>query len=116
MTGGGIGGIGINGYRAETEGSRPIVVKGISMEILKRLQDAGGAPPGDPMVRHLIDPAMMIHLLDEMMQQSNVEVLFNTIAFDAVVENNAIKGIAIANKGGGQVIWRMWWLMPQRTR
>ena len=45
MTGGGIGGIGINGYRAEVEG-RPIVVKGISMEIFKRLQAAGGK--GEP--------------------------------------------------------------------
>jgi len=46
MTGGGIGGIGINGYRSETEG-RPIVVKGISLEIFRRLQAAGGAPPGE---------------------------------------------------------------------
>ena len=46
MTGGGIGGIGINGFRAEVEG-RPIVVKGISIEIFKRLQEAGGAPPGN---------------------------------------------------------------------
>jgi hypothetical protein len=103
MTGGGIGGIGINGYRAEV-GDRPIVVKGISLEIFRRLQEAGGALPGDPMVRHLIDPAIMIHLLDEMMEESNVEVLFNTTAFDAVVENNAVKGIAIANKSGGQVV------------
>jgi hypothetical protein len=103
MTGGGIGGIGINGYRSETEG-RPVVVKGISLEIFRRLQRAGGAPPGDPMVRHLIDPVIMIHLLDEMMEESNVEVLFNTIAFDAVMENNTIKGVAVANKSGGQVI------------
>ena len=103
MTGGGIGGIGINGFRAEVEG-RPIVVKGISIEIFKRLQEAGGAPPGEPAVRHLIDPAVMIHLLDEMMAESNVQVLFNTVAFDAVVENGVIKGVAIANKSGGQVV------------
>ncbi len=103
MTGGGIGGIGINGYRSETEG-RPIVVKGISLEIFRRLQAAGGAPPGDPMVRHPVDPAILIHLLDEMMVESNIEVLFNTIAFNAVVENNAVRGVAVANKSGGQVI------------
>src|SRR3989304_9032957 len=40
MTGGGIGGIGINGYTAPTEGN-PIVVRGISLEILRRLQEAG---------------------------------------------------------------------------
>ncbi len=103
MTGGGIGGIGINGYTAATEGN-PVVVKGISMEILKRLQEAGGAPPGEPMTRPPIDPAVLIHLLDEMMMESNIEVLFNTIAFDAVMENNVVKGVAIANKSGGQVV------------
>lgn len=103
MTGGGIGGIGINGYRAEVEG-KPIVVRGISLELFRRLQEAQGAPPGGPVTRHLIDPTMMAHLLDEMMEESRVEVLFNTIAFDAIVENNTVKGVAIANKSGGQVI------------
>ncbi len=103
MTGGGIGGIGINGYRAEV-GDRPIVVKGLSLEVFRRLQSEGGAPPGDPMVRHLIDPAVLIHVLDELMQEANVEVLFNTVAFDALVENGAVSGVAIANKSGGQVV------------
>jgi hypothetical protein len=103
MTGGGIGGIGINGYRAEV-GDRPIVVRGISMEIFHRLQAAGGALPGEPRVRHLIDPMVLIHVLDEMMEESNVEVLFNTVAFDALVENDTVKGVAIANKSGGQVV------------
>ncbi|OGO39005.1 MAG: hypothetical protein A2147_08065 [Chloroflexi bacterium RBG_16_57_8] len=103
MTGGGIGGIGINGYTAAVEGN-PIVVKGISLELLKRLQAAGGAPPGDPVTRPPIDPAVLMHLLDELMQESNVEVLFNTFAFDAVVEDNVVKGVAVANKSGGQVI------------
>src|SRR3989304_406131 len=46
MTGGGIGGIGINGYTAAVEGN-PIVVKGISLELLKRLQAprGGGRTP-----------------------------------------------------------------------
>lgn len=103
MTGGGIGGIGINGYTAATEGN-PIVVQGISLELLKRLQEAGGAPPGDPVTRPPIDPAVLIHLLDEMMEESNVEVLFNTIAFDVIIEDGLVKGVAIANKSGGQVI------------
>ena len=103
MTGGGIGGIGIDGYLAGTEG-KPVVVKGISMEILKRLQEARGASTEEVRLRYLIDPTMMVHLLDEMMEESNVEVLFNTIAFDTVIENNVVKGVAIANKSGGQII------------
>jgi hypothetical protein len=104
MTGGGIGGIGINGYRAGVKGN-PIVVKGIGMEIFERLQAAGGALPGDPVYpRQMIDPSITIHVLDQMMEESNVEVLFNTIAFDVIMENNVLKGVAIANKSGGQVV------------
>src|SRR3972149_50311 len=103
MTGGGIGGIGINGYTAAVEGN-PLVVKGISLELFERLQSAGGAPAGEPITRPPIDPAVPIHLLDEMMTESNVDVLLGTFAFDAVVENNVAKGVAVANKSGGQVI------------
>lgn len=104
MTGGGIGGININGYRAGVKGN-PIVVRGIGMEIFERLQKEGGALPGDTIYpRQVTDPMIMVHLLDEMMEESNVEVLFNTIAFDVIVENNAVKGVAIANKSGGQVV------------
>lgn len=103
MTGGGIGGIGINGYFAGTEGN-PMVVRDISLDIYHRLQAAGGAPPGEMMVRPPTDPMVMMHLLDEMMEEYNVRVLFNTFAFDVVVENNIVKGVAIANKSGGQVI------------
>ena len=104
MTGGGIGGIAIAGFRAETEGE-PILVKGLTMEIISRLRDAKGTLPWDSMSRRVIcDPAILVHLLDEMMEESNVEVLFDTFAFDAIVENNVVKGIAIANKSGGQVI------------
>jgi hypothetical protein len=104
LTGGGIGGIMINGYRAGSKGN-PVVVKGIGMEIYERLQKSGGALPGEPVYpRQVIDPAITIHVLDEMMQESNVEVLFNTIAFDVIVENSTVKGVVIANKSGGQVI------------
>lgn len=104
MTGGGIGAIAINGFRSGSPG-HPVVVKGTGMEILKRLQQIGGALPGEPVYpRQVNDPVIMAHLLDEMMEESNVRVLFNTIAFDAMVENNEIKGVAIANKSGGQII------------
>ena len=39
-----------------------------------------------------------------MMEESRVELLYNTFAFNAVVENDAVKGVAIANKSGGQVV------------
>ena len=106
----GLGDIGIKGYRAGTQGN-PTIVKGIGSEIYKRLQERGGTfptgevLPGDPnYLAPKYDPNIMIHLLDEMMEESNVQVLFNTVAFDTVMENNTVKGVAIANKSGGQVV------------
>ena len=103
MTGGGIGGIGINGYIIE-KGIGTEVVKGISLEILHRIQAIGGAPEGPPTARHPTDSVMMTGLLDEMMEEAGVEVLFNTVVFDAWVEDGRIRGVAIANKSGGQVV------------
>jgi hypothetical protein len=103
MTGGGIGGIGINGYIIEKGIGTP-VVKGISLDILHRIQALGGAPEGPPTARHPTDSVMMTSLLDEMMEEAGVEVLFNTVVFDAFVEDGRIHGVAIANKSGGQVV------------
>jgi hypothetical protein len=106
----GLGDIGIKGYRAGTPGN-PTIARGIGEEIFKRLQALEGALPsqkvlpGDP--EYLVpkfDPGIMMHLLDEMMEESNIQVLFNTVAFDTVIENNTIKGVSIANKSGGQVV------------
>ncbi|BAK65430.1 hypothetical protein SLG_07550 [Sphingobium sp. SYK-6] len=103
MTGGGIGGIGINGYIIEKGVGTP-VVKGISLEILHRIQAIGGAPEGDPIARHPTDSVMMTSLLDDMMEEAGVEVLFNTMVFDTLVEDGRVKGVAIANKSGGQIM------------
>lgn len=103
MTGGGIGGIGINGYIIE-RGVGTEVVKGIPLEILHRIQAIGGAPDGPPIARHPTDSVMMTSLLDEMMEEGGVQVLFNTVVFDTLVEDGRVKGVAIANKSGGQVV------------
>ena len=79
-------------------------MKGISLDILHRIQAIGGAPEGEPIARHPTDSVMMTGLLDEMMEEAGVEVLFNTVVFDAFVEAGRIHGVAIANKSGGQVV------------
>ncbi len=99
----------LNAYRSSTEGT-PLVVRGISLEVFKRLLEAGGTHQGEgegPIKQdhgQITDPAIMVHVLDEMMEESNVEVLFNTFVFDTIVENDVVKGVAIANKSGGQVV------------
>lgn len=86
----------------------PLIVKGISLEVVTRLQKAKGTidqgHPGDPSIRENFDAEIMVHVLDEMMEEAGVDVLFNTFTFDAVVENNVIKGVALANKSGPQVV------------
>ncbi|MCW3836468.1 FAD-dependent oxidoreductase [Sphingomonas canadensis] len=103
MTGGGIGGIGINGYIIE-RGVGTEVAKGIPLEILHRAQAIDAAPEGPPIARHPTDSVMMTSLLDEMMEEAGVQLLFNTVVFDTLVEDGRVKGVAIANKSGGQVV------------
>lgn len=115
MTGGLV--VSLHGYRfhkdyvktyAMSNWGTPLIVKGISLEVATRLQKARGTIDqghlGDPSVRENFDAEIMVHVLDEMMEESGVDVLFNTFTFDAVVESNVIKGVAIANKSGPQVI------------
>jgi hypothetical protein len=104
MTFGSMGGIGITGWKAAFKGDPPMV-KGIGQEIIGRLIAKNGALPWVPASRRVwVDPWMAIHHLDEMMEESNVEVLFDTVCYDAFVEDNTIKGVSIANKSGGQIV------------
>ena len=86
----------------------PLLVKGITLDVAKRLQEANGTANhdhyGDPSVRENFDEEIMIHILDKMTKEAGVTVLFNTIGFDVVKENDTVQGIIIANKSGPQLI------------
>ena len=88
--------------------STPLVVKGITLEILVRLQQANGTAnhdhPGEPSVRENYDEEIMMHVLDQMMAEAGVEILYNTIAFGTIKKGNAVQGVIIANKSGGQIV------------
>jgi hypothetical protein len=58
----------------------------------------------DPSQRELFDPEIMKYVAGDMMEEAGVDVLFNTFTFDSVSEENVLKGVAIANKTGGQVV------------
>jgi hypothetical protein len=96
------------GWGNTSDWSTPLLIKGISLEVWKRLEEAGGTidqgHPGDPAYRANYDPEVLVYILERMMEESRVDVLFNTFAFDAIVQDNVVKGVAIANKSGGQVI------------
>jgi hypothetical protein len=98
-----------NQFRSRTPG-HPLVVRGIPLEIFRRVLQAEGTHPGDgegPVADdhgHMTDPIIVAQILDEMMEEAGIEVLFETVAFDVIREKNAIKGVVIANKSGGQVV------------
>jgi hypothetical protein len=94
-------------YFPTSSWEHPLLIKGISLEVINRLQKMGGTVDQghqDPSQRELFDPEIMKYALDDMMEEAGVEVLFNTFTFEAVIEENVLKGVAIANKSGGQVI------------
>ena len=86
----------------------PLVVKGISLEVATRLQQAHGTLDqkhiGDPSTRENFDAEILVHVLDQMMEEAGVEVLFDSFAFDAVVEENAVKGVIVASKPRARII------------
>ena len=69
-----------------------LCVKGISLEVMARVQEKGGRIDQghlmEPSTREEVDAEIMKQVLDDMMKESCVEVLYNTFAFDVVVEDN----------------------------
>jgi hypothetical protein len=95
-------------YNPTTAWETTLCVKGMSLEVMARVQEKGGRIDHghimDPSIREEVDAEIMKQVLDDMMAEWRVEVLFNTFAFDAAVEDNVMKGVVAANKSGGQVI------------
>lgn len=90
--------------------STPLIIKdNITIEIFKRLQDAGGAAfakdhYGDPSLREVIDEEAYVYVLDQMTKEAGVKVLFDTYAFDVVKDGDKVEGVVAVNKSGAQLI------------
>ncbi len=87
--------------------STPLIInKGLAIEIFERLQDEGGTAfakdhYGDPSLREMIDEETLTVVLDEMTREAGVKVLFDTYAFDVVMESDdRVKGVVATNKSG----------------
>jgi len=75
---------------------------GIIAELVSRLK-ARGAWKSHRFL-NTFDPETMKFILDQMMEESGVTVLFYTLAVDVIVKDNQIKGVIIENKSGRQAI------------
>lgn len=109
----------VHGYRSDqdymakklpcSDWSNPLVVKTpVTMDIYNRiLKDGGTAFPdriNDPSLRENVDEEVVVYVLEQMAKELGIEILFNTFAYDAVMEGNTVKGVMIANKSGAQII------------
>ncbi len=91
--------------------STPLMIDtGMAIEVFKRLQDKGGAAfgkehYGDPSLREIVDEEVMADVLDDMVNEAGVTVLFDTYAFDAVTDGNGVcLGVVATNKSGAQLL------------
>lgn len=100
------GGIPWLGFHSFEE--KRMIVKGIPLEIIKRLQKCGGATEFvyDPICSSAVgvNGTMTKMVLAEMMEEENVDVYLHSLASGVKKEGNTIKGVYIQNKQGCQLI------------
>ena len=86
---------------------KDLIVKGIPLELMERLREAGATVPGDISKDcfTIYDTEMAKFVLADMYQKEpNAELLFYTTIADTIVEDGCVKGIIIENKSGRQAI------------
>ena len=71
------------------------------LEVLKRLNDIGFAETNFDGNPGWFAPEMMKFILDDMVEEAKVKVLFHTQVFGAITNNNRIEAIKVLNKSGG---------------
>ena len=77
---------------------RAYVNKGIFLQIVNRLKEIGGIEKYE-MIFH--EEYLKI-VLDRMMTEAGVTVLFHSLLIDSLTENGTVKAVTVSNKGGKQ--------------
>lgn len=80
---------------------RKQVIFGIGGEMAKRLQDLGMAINE---VNPTVDPEAAKYVLEEMIRESGVKMLYHTWCTDVIMDGRTIKGVLIENKSGRMAI------------
>jgi len=105
----------INLYQALCDGNGTQVTFGISEELLHRsiLYGPGDIPanwrneqnaPEDRRFTALYSPASMVLALDEVLREAGVDVWFDTLVCNTIVENGIMTGIVVENESGRGII------------
>ncbi len=111
--------INLVGFRNQVEPDGVQTTKGIGQELILRLLRKGGAchsrnaypsavrsdQPNDLSYNYIVDAEQFKYETLQMLREAGVEILFHTFVADAIVENNAVRGILIENKSGRQAVF-----------
>lgn len=76
----------------------------INKEIFRRMKEKGAADVDSDGRDGWFDPAMLSIVLEEMLNDAGVEVLYQTFFSDVIMDENVLKGVIVQNKGGRSVI------------
>ena len=85
----------------DKEGRKVMAIHGICNEIVERLEKMNMSIRTE---NPIVDPEATKYLLDVMMQESGVQVIYHCYASQAIVENHEVKGILIESKSGRQAV------------
>lgn len=88
-------------HGADKQKHRRQVIYGIGGEMAKRLQTLGMAINE---VNPVVDPEAAKYVLDEMIRESGVKVLFHTWASNVIMDGNTIRGVFIESKSGREAV------------
>jgi len=80
---------------------RKQVIFGIGDEMSKRLSDLGMAIHE---INPVVDPEAAKYVLDEMIREAGVKMLYHTWASNVIMDGNTIKGVFIESKSGRMAI------------
>lgn len=106
---GSLGGVLTLGLNTKPSGA---LVGGLPLEIWNLARTAGGAgadymamtKTGDVKIASPTDPEIMKMLLTRLCVESGVQILFETVVSNPVVENGAVTGVVVEGKGGRQFV------------
>jgi len=101
---GGVAGAGGHGHISayNEHGTSRQIVAGIAEEIRTRLVEAGFGRRTDHAVDFEVEGLKLV--LDAMMEEAGVEILYHTFFCEALVQNSTIQGVIVQNKTGRRAI------------
>jgi hypothetical protein len=88
-------------HAVDKQKHRRQVIFGVGGEMAKRLKTLGMSINE---VNPVVDPEAAKYVLDEMIRESGVRVLFHTWASNVIMDGNTIKGVFIESKSGRQAV------------